>query len=130
VQHQYLSVYRIPNVLVIVHPALSQCRSGASNYGRGMTQSLPLFYWSPEKSYMTSSHTATNIYISARFRVKDILSTDTTLAPYQFYPDCLFQCKCTSRGMYVESVFMFMNMFIFLFLFILMFMIILHGQLH
>ncbi len=38
-------------------------------HGWGMTQSLPLSYWSPEKSYMTSSHTATLIYISARFRV-------------------------------------------------------------
>ncbi len=50
--------------------ALSKCRLGASNYGQGMTQSLPLSYWSPEKSYMTSSHTAMLIYISTRFRVK------------------------------------------------------------
>jgi hypothetical protein len=35
-----------------------------------MTQSLPLPYWSPEKSYLTSSCTATLIYIAARFRVK------------------------------------------------------------
>ncbi len=39
--------------------ALSKCRSGASDYSWGMTQSLPLSYWSPEKSYMTSSHMAT-----------------------------------------------------------------------
>ncbi len=50
--------------------ALSKCKSGASDYGRGMTQSLPLSYWSPEKSYMTSSRMATKIYIAARFRVK------------------------------------------------------------
>ncbi len=50
--------------------ALSKCRSGASNCGRGMTQSLPLSYWSPEKSYMTSSRTATLIYIASRFSVK------------------------------------------------------------
>ncbi len=50
--------------------ALSKCRSGASDYGWGMMQSLPLSYWSPEKSYMTSRRTATLIYIAARFRVK------------------------------------------------------------
>ncbi len=49
--------------------ALSKCRSGASDYGRSMTQSLPLSYWSPEKSYMTSSRTATKIYIAAQYRV-------------------------------------------------------------
>jgi hypothetical protein len=49
--------------------ALSKCRSGASDYGQGMTQSLPLSYWSPEKSYMTSSRMTTKIYIAARFRV-------------------------------------------------------------
>ncbi len=49
--------------------ALSKCRSGPSDYGWGMTQSLPLSYWSPEKSYMTSSRTATQIYIAALFRV-------------------------------------------------------------
>ncbi len=32
-------------------------------------QSLPLSYWSPEKSYMTSSRMATKIDIAARFRV-------------------------------------------------------------
>ncbi len=32
-------------------------------------QSLPLSYWSPEKSYMTSSRTATKIYIATQFRV-------------------------------------------------------------
>ncbi len=51
--------------------ALSKCRSGASDCGRGMTQSLPLSYWSPEKSYMTPSRTATLIYIVARLRVND-----------------------------------------------------------
>ncbi len=51
--------------------ALSKCRSGASNYCQGMTQSLPLSYWSPEKSYMTSSRTARKIYIAARFRVNN-----------------------------------------------------------
>ncbi len=50
--------------------ALSKCRSGASNYCRGMTQSLPLSYWPPERSYMNSSRTATKIYIATRFRVK------------------------------------------------------------
>jgi hypothetical protein len=35
-----------------------------------MTQSIPLSYWLPEKSYMTSSRMATKIYIAARFRVK------------------------------------------------------------
>ncbi len=49
--------------------ALSKCRSGAADCGQGMTQSLPLSYWSPEKSYMTSNRTATYIYIAARFRV-------------------------------------------------------------
>jgi hypothetical protein len=34
-----------------------------------MTKSLPLSYWSPEKSYTTSSRTATSIYIAAWFRV-------------------------------------------------------------
>jgi hypothetical protein len=47
--------------------ALSKCRWGASDYGRCMTKSLPL---SPEKSYTTSTCTATSIYIAARFRVK------------------------------------------------------------
>ncbi len=42
----------------------------ASDYGRGMMGSLPLSYWSPEKSYMISSHMATSIYIAARCRVK------------------------------------------------------------
>ncbi len=32
-------------------------------------RSFCLSYWSPEKSYMTSSCTATSIYIAARFRV-------------------------------------------------------------
>ncbi len=50
--------------------ALSKCRSRASNYSRGMTQSLPLSYWSPEKSYMTSCRMAMLIYIAAPFRVK------------------------------------------------------------
>ncbi len=49
--------------------ALSKCRSGASDYTQGMMQSLPLSYWSPEKSYMTSSCTATKIYIATQFRV-------------------------------------------------------------
>jgi hypothetical protein len=31
--------------------AFSKCRSGASDYSRSMTQSLPLSYWSPVKSY-------------------------------------------------------------------------------
>jgi hypothetical protein len=53
--------------------ALSKCRSGASDYGRDMTQSIPLSYWSPEKSYMTSSRTETQIYTAARFRVKENL---------------------------------------------------------
>jgi hypothetical protein len=39
--------------------ALSKCRSGAADCCQGMTQSLPLSYWSLEKSYMTSSRTAT-----------------------------------------------------------------------
>ncbi len=47
--------------------------AGASDYGRGMTQSLPLSCWSPEKSYMTSSRTATLIYIAAWFRVNESL---------------------------------------------------------
>ncbi len=38
--------------------ALSKCRSKASDYGRGMTKSLPLSYWLPDKSNMTSSCTA------------------------------------------------------------------------
>ncbi len=42
----------------------------ASDYGCDMTWSLPLSYWSPEKSYTTSSRTATSVYIAARFRVK------------------------------------------------------------
>jgi hypothetical protein len=50
--------------------ALSKCRSGASDFGRDMTQSLPFSYWSPKKSYMTSSRTATKIYIATWFRVK------------------------------------------------------------
>jgi hypothetical protein len=50
--------------------SLSKGRSGAADCGQGMTHSLPLSYWSPEKSYMTSSRTATQIYIDARFRVK------------------------------------------------------------
>jgi hypothetical protein len=54
--------------------ALSKCRSGVSDYGRDMTQSLPLSYWSPKKSYMTSSPTATKIYIAARFRVNTTLN--------------------------------------------------------
>jgi hypothetical protein len=45
-----------------------------SRRGRGMTQSLPLSYWSPEKLYMTSSHMATLIYIAAWFRVNSPLS--------------------------------------------------------
>jgi hypothetical protein len=49
--------------------ALSKCRLGDSDNGRGMTQSPPLSYWSPEKSYMTSSRTATKVFIAARFRV-------------------------------------------------------------
>jgi hypothetical protein len=53
--------------------ALFKCRSRASDYGRGMTQSLPLSYWPPEKSYMTSSPTAMKIYIAARFRVKEYI---------------------------------------------------------
>jgi hypothetical protein len=35
-----------------------------------MTMRLPLSYWTPEKSYMTSGRTATSIDIAARFRVK------------------------------------------------------------
>ncbi len=51
---------------------LSKCRSGASDYSRGMTQSLPFSYLSPEKSYMTSNRMATKIYIAARFRVNAV----------------------------------------------------------
>jgi hypothetical protein len=40
--------------------------------GRDIMQNLPLFYWLPEKSYMTSSRTATLIYIAARFRVNGV----------------------------------------------------------
>ncbi len=47
--------------------------AGASDYGSGMTQRLPLSYWLPKKSHTTSSRTATSIYITAQFRV-NILS--------------------------------------------------------
>ncbi len=50
--------------------ALSKSRHRASDYCRAMMQSLPLSCWSPEKSYMTSSHKATSIYEAARFRVQ------------------------------------------------------------
>jgi hypothetical protein len=49
---------------------LSKWRYWASDYGCGMMLSLPLSYWSPGRSYMTSSHTAMSIYIAARIRVK------------------------------------------------------------
>ncbi len=61
-----------------------------SRHGRGMTQSLPLSYWSPEKSYMTSSRTATLIYIAALFRVNpycsDIRSDVHILSQSTFSP--------------------------------------------
>jgi hypothetical protein len=58
--------------LTSMTPSTTTPGPGASDCGRGMTQSLPLSYWSPEKSYMTSSRTATLIYIAARFRVNVI----------------------------------------------------------
>jgi hypothetical protein len=38
--------------------------------------SLPLSYYSPRESYNPPCHTATKIYISARFRVKLFAATD------------------------------------------------------
>ncbi len=55
--------------LTSMTPSTTTPGPGASDCSRGMTQSLPLSYWSLEKSYMTSSRTATLIYIAARFRV-------------------------------------------------------------
>jgi hypothetical protein len=52
-----------------------------SQRGQGMTQSLPLSYWSPEKSYMTSSCTATLIYIPAQLRVKILGRNPIELPP-------------------------------------------------
>jgi hypothetical protein len=49
---------------------LSKWRYWASDYGCAMMLSLPLSYWSPGRSYMTSSRTAMSIYIAARIRVK------------------------------------------------------------
>jgi hypothetical protein len=65
---------RLEGLLTSMTPSTTTPGPGASDCGQGMTQSLPLFYWSPEKSYMTSSHTATLIYIAARFRVKQGLA--------------------------------------------------------
>ncbi len=49
--------------------ALSKWRHRTVNYGRGMTSTLPLSYWSPGESNMTSSHTATHFFIAIQIRV-------------------------------------------------------------
>jgi hypothetical protein len=56
------------------------CPRRASDYGRGMTSSLPLSYWSPWKSYLTPSHTATYFFTAIHIELR-ILCTFAPLPP-------------------------------------------------
>ncbi len=53
--------------------SLSKWRSEASDYGRGMTSSLPLSYWLLGESYMTPCRMAMHFFMTIRIRVKPSL---------------------------------------------------------